>query len=389
MRTSLRRKSALRRLGVTFLLVACIMVLVDRARAQDSAAVADSLLLLELESALATPRQTDNSAPRASKVNLNPDISLIGDFRAWWTNEGDRNVDIEVHEVETAFKSVVDPYARADVYVAMGHEDGEFAFELEEAYVTSLSLPYRLQARAGKFRNTFGRINRTHPHALPFIDVPAPYANFLGEEGLNDQGVSVSWLVPNDAFFQELTVEVTRGPADSESFATSEGNRLLYTGHLKNFWDLTENASLELGLSGIVGPNDLEETTQLAGIDLTYKWKPLRHNTYRSLTLQAEGILSNRTIGDGNSITASGFYALAAYQLSRRWHGIVRFDYSDRPGNNDWNETGLAGFLGWYATEFQKLEFGVKTAKSDYFDRTYQALMRLIFVIGTHGAHEY
>lgn len=357
--------------------------------AQDSSAVADSLLLLELQQEMAQPEPAPQPQTRASKVNLNPDISLIGDLRTWWQSEGDRNVDMEVHEVETALRSVVDPYARADVYLSMGHNNGEFAFEVEEAYVTSLALPYRLQARAGKFRSTFGRINRIHPHALPFLDVPAVYANFLGEEGLNDQGISLSWLLPNSSFFQELTVEATRGPADNESFAISEGNRLLYTGHLKNFWDLTENATFELGLSGVIGPNDFDETTTLGGVDLTYKWKPLRQNTYRSLTLQAEGIVSDRSLPDGSSITSSGFYALVMYQLSQRWHGVLRYDFSDRPDDNAWNETGLAGFLGWYATEFQKIEFGLKTATGDHFDRTYQALARLVFVIGSHGAHQY
>ena len=359
------------------------------ANAQDSSAVADSLLLLELEQAMAKPAQTPPAQTRSSKVNLNPDISVIGDLRSWWINRGDRNVDFEVHEVETALRSVVDPYARADVYISMGHDNGEFAFELEEAYVTSLALPYRLQARAGKFRNTFGRINRIHPHALPFLDVPAAYANFLGDEGLNDQGIGLSWLLPNSTFFQELTLEVTRGPADNESFVTNEGNRLLYTSHLKNFWDLTENATLELGLSGVVGPNQFDRSTVLGGVDLTYKWKPLRHNTYRSLTLQAEGIVSDRQLADGSSVTAGGFYALVMYQLSRRWHGVLRYDYSDRPDDDGWNETGVAGFLGWYATEFQKIEFGLKTVTGDHFDRTYQALARLIFVIGSHGAHQY
>jgi len=359
------------------------------AYSQDPASEADSLLLLELRQSLQQPAAYSKGQQRPAKTNLNPDISVIGDLRAWWIDEGDRNLDMEVHEVETAFKSVVDPYARADVYLAIGHEDGEFEFELEEAYVTSLALPFRLQARAGKFRNTFGRINRIHPHALPFIDVPAVYANFLGEEGLNDQGLSVSWLVPHHAFFQELTVEVTRGPGESESFVTSEENRFLYTGHLRNFWDLTENASLELGLSGVAGPNEFNETTVLGGVDLTYKWKPLRLNTYRSFTLQAEGIVSDRTLPSGRSITSYGMYGMAMYQLSRRWHAILRYDFSDRPEDDEWNETGLAGFFGWYATEFQKVEFGLKTATGDRFDRTYQALVRLIFVIGTHGAHEY
>ncbi len=372
-----------------WVLIALLLSIHTVAMAQepDTTAAADSLLQeLEREMAAAQP-PPQQAAPR-TRPSTNPDISVIGDARAWYVSEGPRNVDAELHEVEIAFRSVVDPFARADVYVAIAHEDGEFEFELEEAFLTTLSLPFLLQLRAGKFRSTIGKINRIHPHALPFIDTPAVYTNFFGEEGLNDQGASLSWLVPNPSFFQELTVEVTRGPGESESFAFNEGNRLLYTGHLKNFWDLSEDATLELGLSGIAGPNEDGRTSWLGGVDVTYRWKPLQFNTYQSLTLQAEAFVSRKET-DEAAIRAWGMYALANYQLARRWFLVGRFDHADLPDDAAWNENAVSTTLGWYLTEFQKLELGLKTSWGPAFDQTYQALVRLVFVIGTHGAHEY
>jgi len=318
----------------------------------------------------------------------NPDISLIGDFRAWYTSEGPRNLDAALSEIETSYKSVIDPFARADIYVGIAQEDGEFEFELEEAYLTTLSLPNQLQLRAGKFRNTFGKINRVHAHALPHSDIPAMYVNFLGEEGLNDEGLSLNWLLPNTRFYQDLTFEVTRGPGESESFSRREDNGFLYTGHLKNYWDLSENASLEIGFSGISGTNNLGFETQIGAIDVTYKWKPLQFNTYKSFTLQAEALFSRRTNED-DVIESSGMYALVNYQLAEQWFLIARFDHSDLPENADWNEKAISGTLGWYLSEFQKLQFGLKTSWGPEFDRTYQAVAGLVFVIGTHGAHEY
>jgi len=361
---------------------------VATAQEPDTTAVADSLLQeLEREMAALQPPPSQQAVPRP-RPSTNPDISVIGDARAWYISEGPRNVDAEMHEVEIAFRSVVDPFARADVYVAIAHEDGAFEFELEEAFLTTLSLPFLLQLRVGKFRSTLGKINRIHPHALPFIDTPAVYANFFGEEGLNDQGASLSWLVPNPSFFQELIVEVTRGPGESESFAFNEGNKLLYTGHLKNFWDLSEDATLELGLSGIAGPNEDDRTSWLGGVDVTYKWKPLQFNTYRSLTLQAEAFVSRKET-DEAAITAWGMYALLNYQLTRRSFLVGRFDHADLPDDASWNENAVSTTLGWYLTEFQKLELGLKTSWGPEMDQTYQALVRLVFVIGTHGAHEY
>ena len=77
---------------------------------------------------------------------------------------------------------------------------GKYGAAVEEGYLTTLSLPAKLQLKAGKFREAVGRINPTHPHALPFIDLPNAYVNLFGEEGLNDEGVSLSWLTSQQSF---------------------------------------------------------------------------------------------------------------------------------------------------------------------------------------------
>lgn len=392
--TSFRRRGTIS-VPIVFFLVLLPQAQLD-ANAQirpDSSAVADSLLILELEREMGA--NTSQAPPTAgvqtrSKPSLNPDISVIGDFRAWYAPDAERAVDAEFHEIETAIKSVVDPYARADFYIGAGHNgEGEFEFELEEAYLTSLSLPYQLQAKIGKFRSAFGKLNRTHPHALPFIDTPSIYEHYLGDEGLNDQGVSLSWLVPNGRFYQDLTVEVTRGPGESAVFQMAETSRLLYVARLKNFWDVNEDATLELGFSGASGSSGDEQTTLLGGVDATFIWKPLRYNTYHSFMLQAESFFSRMDVDSGDPLSTWGVFALGSYQLSRRWFVVGRFDHSDLPDNPDWNETGISGTLRWNLTEFQKLEFGVRSVTAQEMDRNTQALFRAVFVIGAHGAHEY
>jgi len=387
----------LRRFRRTGMLFVFLLLSLQSARAQDpdSTAVADSLLIQDLARELG---ETQTAPPPASigtvtrtAPSLNPKIGVVGDFRAMYQSDAVRNVDAELHEAETSLQSVVDPYARADFFIsAAPDENGDIQFELEEAYLTSLSLPYQLQLKAGKFRSVFGKINVIHPHALPFIDIPAVYVNYFGEDGLNDQGLSLSWLLPNEHFFQDLTVEVTRGPVDGEGvFTHDDGNQLLYVAHLKNFWDLNENATLELGFSAAAGPNDRERTNWLGGIDLTYKWKPLQFNTYRSFTLQIETFFNRMDIGPGAHVSTFGMYALASYSLGRRWILVGRFDHSDLPDNPSWNENGFSTTLGFQATEYQKIELGVRTSSAQGFDQQYQALLRAVFVIGAHGAHAY
>ena len=77
------------------------------------------------------------------------------------------------------------------------------------------------------------------------------------------------------------------------------------------------------------------------------------------------------------------------YQLTRRSFLVGRFDHADLPDDASWDENAVSTTLGWYLTEFQKLELGLKTSWGPEIDQTYQALVRLVFVIGTHGAHEY
>ncbi len=276
----------------------------------------------------------------------------------------------------------------ADIYISAHNDDGEIVFELEEAYLTTISLPAQLQLKAGKFRSNIGKINRMHPHALPFADTPAVYQNFFGGEGLNDQGIGLSWLLPNDAFYQELTVEVTRGPGENESFIASEENRLLYTGHLKSFWDLSRDATFELGISGLSGPNSNGYTTLMGGLDATFKWKPVQFNTYQSFTLQVETFFSQMDVG-AEHVSTMGMYALVSYQFAQRWSMVGRFDHSDLPTDPDWNENGLSTTLAWYVTEFQKIELGFRQSWSESFDTVYSGVVRVIFVIGSHGAHEY
>lgn len=321
--------------------------------------------------------------------STNPDISVIGDFRFWYRPDEERSVDFEMHEVETSIRGAVDPYARGDIFIAIANEEGEVVFELEEAFLTTLSLPLKLQARVGKFRSNFGKINRIHPHALPYPDLPSMSEYFFGEEGLKDEGASLNWLLPNRAFYQELSFEFTRGPTENPSFVRSEQDRFLYVGRLKNFWDLTRSATLELGLNGSAGPNSAGATTTIAGADVTYIWKPLRRNNYRSFMLQIEGLVSNRRSNAGQDVTSIGLYVVIQYQLAQRLHFVARYDHSDLPDDNGWNENAFSGFLGWYATEFQKLEVGLKTRTGARFDQTWEVLARLVFVIGTHGAHQY
>ncbi len=383
--------------------IMCVVVILmflicDRAAAQqtDSTAVADSLLLVQLQRSMqpATPsvQQQPAPAPR-STLSTNPDISAIGDFRTSYTSVGPRKVDLYLNQLELQVSSVVDPYARADFMFSFGKDfnTGELASALEIATLTSVSLPYQLQLTLGKFKPVFGKVNILHPHVFSFVDFPKMTANYFDTEGMYMEGASVSWLVPNPYdFFQELTFEVGRvGSEPNASLVRGENSQLSYVGHLKNFFDLAQNSTLEFGLSGLIGPNRFGFSTSIGGLDLTYKWKPVRYNVLQSFTWQSEILFSNMRLSDANVAQTHGAYSLAEYQFAQRWFVGARYDYSQYPDNAARRDVAGTALLRFQPTEFQVLALEYQYTDRNYDRSTNQITFRIIFGIGTHAAHQY
>ena len=130
----------------------------------------------------ATPRLSRPCRPRlrppapstAGAVNptfFNPAIAVIGNFLAsTGNNPVNTTPAFQVRESEVSFQAVVDPYARADLFLSFNND----GVEVEEGYITFLNLPWQTQAKAGKFKVQFGKINTLHLHVLPWVDEPLP-----------------------------------------------------------------------------------------------------------------------------------------------------------------------------------------------------------------------
>ena len=375
---------------ITFFLTTFLSVVVCTAQVTSDSTAKDSILLKQVEEQMQGNNQPTPQQPR-STLSFNPDIGVIGDFRGSYISRGKRNFDFYLNEAEVSLQAAVDPYVRADFFLSFARDPqtGKYGVEVEEGYLTTLSLPARLQLKVGKFRETVGRINTVHPHALPFIDMPNAYVNYFGEEGLNDEGLSLSWLLPTKAVYQEILFQITSGFSESPAFTRSQGNHFVYLSHLKNFFTLNDNATLELGITGISGPNDSARTTNIAAADLTYKWKPVKLNTYKSLTWQSEFYYSHANLLNNFSINSFGLYSYVQYQLAKRWFLTGRYDYAQKPYDKSMKEQAYSLTAGWYATEFSKMEFEGKTTDDNIGKRFYQAWLRWIFVIGAHGTHQY
>jgi hypothetical protein len=332
---------------------------------------------------------TINNVPNAalSKV-FNPDTSVIGNFlgKAGQKNPYEFGPDdirqpMNLDEAEVAFQAYVDPYAKANFFLSLTKE----GIDVEEGYAQFITLPWDLTAKAGKFKAMFGKDNTWHAHVRPWIDQPLVIHNFFGDEGFNDDGISVSKPIANpwNAFI-EATGEAYEGRVENVFDRTSL-NDLVYNGHLKFFRDISENNNIEIGTSYARGTlNDAHN--QFGGVDVTYRWKPLQRGLYNSFIARLEAITDRR--GDADK-RLNGFYASADYQLARRWFTGVRLDSSDRFGDGTIpTDRGVSATLTFWPSEFSQIRGQLRHIKyGDVGKGVNELLLQLQFAIGAHGAH--
>jgi cell division protein FtsB len=330
--------------------------------------------------------------------SFNPDISVIGDvlFHAGKNDENTKQNQFEFREMELAFGSAVDPYGRADFFLGIEKEDGEWHTHLEEGYFTFNTLPYDLKARAGKFYSAFGKANQMHTHSMPWVDKPLLIQNFFGEEGMSEAGAELSWLVPNPwNNYIELILQLQNN-ANEASFAGDQSNDLMYVAHLKNFFEIDTDSTIELGGSFATGSNadtTAGHKTYLEGLDLTYKWQPPQQGLYKSLTWMNEILFSQKQQGIGDTVHSYGLYSSLEYQFDRRWSTFGRYDYSQFPDDNDSHEKSFSTGLTFRQSEYCFWRFQFKHIDPDGISAADESrnelFIQLNFGIGPHRAHQY
>lgn len=358
--------------------------------------------------------------------SINPDISVIGDIRAFVTgNPADSKQDelqLDLHAAELMLAGYLNPFARADVVV--GYHDG--GFELEEAYATILrGLPGRLQLKAGRYRLDFGKLNQLHPHAYSFLDTPLVHQELLGEEGLIDIGLNLNTQVPVGRAALTLSGNVLKGDFaeahhhhDEEEHAVAAGRRITpawlprhegeedegepetalgYSQRLAVYVPTGDYAGFEVGLNALQGTLDrhTDRRVKLLGTDFKYRWAPDR---YRSLTVQGEWVRSRRDVvhehegephGDSEKVDADGLYAFLDWRFAQRWNcGVVgeQTELAEEDGVKVRRAGAFAGFQVMEETTLVRLL--VRRTDHDELRAPYnEAILQLVFSLGPHRAH--
>lgn len=362
---------------------------------------------------LLRPRQPFTLSQQRGTGQLLFDIGIAGDFVG---NLTQRNVDkagagtfrgrenrFFPREVELSLFGQIDPYARGEVRIEMGEEarGQETAVSLAEAHLTLLTLPFNTQLKMGQMRTRYGWSNQLHEHDLPWIDRPAVYRYFFGEEGLIEKGFEATW-VPGLPFYLEVLGGVFNGDTET-AFGRGRIREPLVTGRLRTFFELTDEHALQVGLSVASGRTAERQRNTLPGFDVRYKFRP-EGWLHPLLTVGGEGIWSIRRrevtrdidIPD-DTFTRFGWYAYAEVQPFRRWAGGLRYDYTElldrgrerafEPYVTFWPSEFLRFRLAYRLTErTQDAGFSANSASARHVD---ELLFQATFILGAHPAHQF
>ncbi|AKU91483.1 hypothetical protein [Vulgatibacter incomptus] len=370
------------------------------------------------------PNPEHLQTPSAQPVGkLLPDISAIGTFAAAGFS-GEPTLRLPAHEpthrgpqlqeIELAFQSNIDPFVRADVFLAISSE----GLEVEEAYATTLGLPWNLQLRAGQFYAPFGRFNQVHfLEVTPFADMPLPNRRFFGGEQLRGIGAEASVLLPLPFLVELRTAAISAGNEVSFGVPAPEIQRvtdLIGVARLLTSFELTDDLTLVAGASAANGPNSTggplvtdKNRTDIWGGDLYLR---LRDRSSRAYTaLQAEYLYRRATAPDGR-VEQGGAYAWLVRRFDAEWEAAVRYDFLGLPGGRELGSPELGGEIGpfleparqqrvgaavsYYPSEFQRIrvqanyDFGLETP-GEPAKGVQEYFLQYQLVMGAHGAHPF
>ncbi|MBM4352459.1 MAG: hypothetical protein FJ109_01475 [Deltaproteobacteria bacterium] len=342
----------------------------------------------------------------------NPSISLILDFVGTYFSEADRvhmgghaptSTGLALTGGELAASANVDPYFRFDMALCFAH------MHLEEMVLTTLSLPWNFQVRAGQFLSRLGRNNATHPHSWHFVLHPLPNQYLFGAEGLGAPGVEVSWLAPLP-WYAELTAAVQHGEGGAfRTLPLSSGDPslqdMLYPLRLTSFFDLSDDWALQVAGNALLGPSaigpDVGNRSYAYGGDFFLKWRPIGwgETGYTFVSLLVEGWLRQMEV-PADVWTDAGGYCDLVVGLAKRWETALRgelwrrIDGADPDEENGRDKFGLdtergSIALSFLPSHFSRLRLQYTLERVEGFELNHIGLVQVEVSAGAHGAHAY
>jgi hypothetical protein len=364
-------------------------------------------------------------APAARAGVVNPDISVIGQPLARWTDDaadpGRRRWTLDPGETELVFDAALNPYARGWFTLAIGDE----GLELEEGFFDiTRGLPGGLALKGGKYRAGFGRLNPAHPHTYPFAERFRLLAAYLpGEEAFNETGVQVSWRtsLPRDA---ALTVSADllqgdsfRVPRESSGAANdpleagagdddrATEPRAAGLGRVSLFAPVGERSGLEFGASFTTGANNVAAATRTTvwGVDAKAKWWTapraylLIQGEWLGLDREDAGWDEAAAAYTSTSVKPAGGYLFADFNWDARWNVGASYERFRQPAPEGTRDQAIGVYAGLALMEettafrlgWERYLPGAPAGAAADPEAANSFTLRVLFSMGPHKAHQF
>ncbi len=336
---------------------------------------------------------------------INPEISVTGDmYGKYITNKNNftktERSGVFFRKMDIHFQGGLDPFSFTKAIVEF-NPDG---VELGEAYITLNKFVSNVSLTAGKFRQQFGIVNRWHVHSLDQQDYPLALKTILGDDGLNQIGVSLDWTMPaftSDA--NNLIIQITNGRNDN-LFSGQLFSFPSVLGHFKNYWDLTSNTYLELGFTGMIGKNNLKgydtnnklilddtRITTLGGVDLTLFWQPANQALYKSFLWRTELYYANKELLNSRIKTWGG-YSYIEYKFAEQWQVGTRFDYTQpfEINNSSRYSYQIVPYITWWQSHWVRMRLQYNYLNgTDITDPVSTLRLQMVWAVGPHKHDRY
>lgn len=305
---------------------------------------------------------------------------------------------LDVRSMELQIFGPLDPTFDGYLNLATHNEEGEFATEIHEAYISSSKLIPSSRFKIGKFLLGVGRLNHFHVHDWAFVSGPRVQTEFFGEEGIADSGAEFSTLLPFNTYW-DLTVGVTNGYTFGHSHDAGEKPRVpTHYIHPVNFVDFGDNGALQWGMNYLGRTDAAGVQTQLYGLDFVFKKS---EGKITKFLLQSEIWYRNLHSAESERQEDLGAYIFPQYALSEKLYAGLRLDIfselsrvSEVDGSKQNNlNYGFVPTMTYKHSEFTqfRLAYGydVQTYQGESDTISQKIELQLIAILGAHPIHSF
>ncbi len=339
--------------------------------------------------------------------NLLEDVKIAGsvDMIHPFNFDSPSKNTLQVRSVELMAFGAIDQTFDGWIDFAGHYDEGQFHFELHEAYISSSKIFPGLEFKVGKYFLNLGRLNRFHQHDWVLSMAPKSHREFfvpggedsLGAEGVADTGIEASYILPTEHFYQ-ITLGATNGQCygHCETLGEKPPRPLMYLRPTTMFLGSPQGGLL-IGATFLNREDAAKTETQLFGVDATYK---KREGKTLKWLVQSEVQYQEQTPLTEERSQKLGGYIFTQYGQDQMYYGLrvdgfshLNKKFSGTTQDQDDLDYGLTAQVEYQNSEFSKFRVSyiheIDTTESlpDVKDR--MVLLQWVYHLGAHPVHDF